>query len=133
MELAEMTQTAGGRYPRISRVRTAILILGWFGVVFLAAPRLGLYYETAAAWYALPPLGMTYLYCATHPSRAAALLAAVATLAATVVIGLAVVIREATASSRTSRWLPRPSIRPSVGTQPRHEAEEQTAGSGGVG
>jgi hypothetical protein len=34
MELAEMTQKAWGTYPRISRVRTAILILGWFGVVF---------------------------------------------------------------------------------------------------
>ncbi len=68
----------------------------WIAVVSLAAPPLGLYYETLAAWYSVPLLGLTYAYCVAHRRRATALLAVVATAVAVLVIGFAIVIPKAT-------------------------------------
>jgi hypothetical protein len=68
----------------------------WVAVVSLAAPFLGLYYETLAAWYTLPLLGLTYAYCMAHRRRATALLAVVATVGAVLAIGFAIVIPKAT-------------------------------------
>jgi hypothetical protein len=73
------------------------LIAIWLGAVLLAAPRLGLYYETLAAWLTVPPLALIYAYCASHRGRASTLLAVVATLVALFVIGAAIVIPKATA------------------------------------
>lgn len=83
---------------QITAVRVATLIIIWLAVVFLAAPRLGLYYEALAAWYAVPPLGLVYAYCLAHRRRATGLLALVATLVAVLAIGFAIVIPKATAS-----------------------------------
>jgi hypothetical protein len=93
-----VTQTARSRSSPITGVRVATLIIIWLAVVFLAAPRLGLYYEALAAWYAVPPLGLIYAYCVAHRRRATALLAVVATVVAVFVIGFAIVIPKATAS-----------------------------------
>ncbi len=70
----------------------------WLAVVFLAAPRLGLYYEVIAAWYAVPPLGLIYAYCGSHRSRATAVLAVVATVVAVLVMVFAIMIPKATAA-----------------------------------
>ena len=83
---------------QITAVRVATLIIIWLAVVFLAAPRLGLYYEALAAWYAVPPLGLVYAYCVAHRCRATGLLALVATLVAVLVIGFAMMIPKATAA-----------------------------------
>lgn len=71
----------------------------WLAVVSLAAPPLGLYYETLAAWYTVPLLGLTYAYCVSHQRRATALLAVVATVVAVLVIGFSVVIPKATTAA----------------------------------
>lgn len=83
---------------QITAVRVATLIIIWLAVVFLAAPRLGLYYEALAAWYAVPPLGLVYAYCVAHRCRPTGLLALVATLVAVLVIGFAIMIPKATAA-----------------------------------
>jgi hypothetical protein len=89
--------TAPGRSSSVTGVRVTTLILIWLAVVFLVAPPLGLYYETLAAWYTAPVLGLVYAYCGSHRSRATALLAVVATGVAVLVVGFAVVIPKATA------------------------------------
>jgi hypothetical protein len=73
------------------------LIVIWLGVVYLAASPLGLYYETLAAWYTVPVLGLIYAYCLSHRSRATAVLAGVATVVAVLVIGFATVIPKGSA------------------------------------
>jgi hypothetical protein len=82
----------------VTAIRMAILASAWVAVVVLAGPSLGLSYATFATWAVVPPLGLVYAYCASHRSRAAARLAAVATVAAVLVIGLAIVTPEATAT-----------------------------------
>ncbi len=91
-----MTQTARSRSSPITGVRVTTLIIIWLAVVSLAAPPLGLYYETLAAWYTVPLLGLIYAYCVSHRRRATALLAVVATVVAVLVIGFAIVIPKAT-------------------------------------
>jgi len=93
-----VTQTARSRSSPLTGVRVATLIIIWLAVVFLAAPRLGLYYEAIAAWYTVPPLGLIYASCVSHRRRATALLAVVATVVAVLAIGFAIVIPKATAS-----------------------------------
>lgn len=100
-----MTRTARSRSSLITGVGVAALIIIWLAVVYLAAPPLGLYYETLAAWYTLPPLVLIYAYCASHRHRFTALLAVVATVVAVVVIGFAIVIPKATlAVAPTTRY-----------------------------
>jgi hypothetical protein len=77
--------------------RLAAVIGVWLAVVLVAAPRVGLYYETLAAWLVLPPLGLIYVYCLTHRRRASAVLALTATATAALVIALAVVMPQASA------------------------------------
>ena len=84
------------RSSPIPRVRVTTLIIIWLAVVSLAAPPLGLYYETLAAWYTVPLLGLIYACCVFHRRRATALLAVVATVVAVLVIGFAIVIPKAT-------------------------------------
>jgi hypothetical protein len=84
------------RSSPMTGVRVAILSIIWLAVVSLAAPPLGFYYETLAAWYTVPLLGLTYAYCVAHRRRATALLAVVATVAAVLTIGFANVIPKAT-------------------------------------
>ena len=79
----------------ITGVRVATLGIIWIAAVSLAAPSLGLYYETLAAWYVVPLLGLTYAYCVAHRRRATALLAVVASVVAVVVLGFAIVIPKA--------------------------------------
>ena len=86
------------RSSPITGVRVVILGIVWIAVVSLAAPRFGLYYETLAAWYAVPLLGLTYAYCVAHRGRATALLAVVATAVAVLAIGFAILIPKATAA-----------------------------------
>jgi hypothetical protein len=93
-----MTQIVRSPSSPITAVRVATLIVIWLAVVFLAAPRLGLYYEALAAWYAVPPLGLVYAYCVAHRCRATGLLALGATLVAVLVIGFAIMIPKATAA-----------------------------------
>ena len=77
--------------------RLAALIGVWLGVVLVAAPRVGLYYQTFAAWLVLPPLGLIYVYCLSHRGRASAVLAVTATATAALVIALAIVMPQASA------------------------------------
>src|ERR1035437_3113549 len=84
------------RSSPMTGVRVATLIIIWLAVVSLAAPPFGLYYETLAAWYTVPLLGLTYAYCVSHRRRATALLAVVATVVAVLVIGFSIVIPKAT-------------------------------------
>ena len=81
----------------LTGVRVATLIIIWLAVVFLTAPRFGLYYEALAAWYAVPPLGLIYAYCVSHRRRATVLLAVVASVVAVVVMGFAILIPKSTA------------------------------------
>jgi branched-subunit amino acid transport protein AzlD len=76
-------------------MRVSTLIVAWLGFVYLAAPRLGLYYETLAAWYMIPSLVLVYVYCLSHQRRSTALLAVVASIVAVIVVGLAAVIPKA--------------------------------------
>jgi hypothetical protein len=81
----------------ITGFRVTVVILVWLGVVFLLAPRGGLYYLAFAAWLVLPPLGVIYVYCVTHRGRASARLAVIASAVAALVIALAAVLPQATA------------------------------------
>lgn len=93
-----MTGPDRGLSSAISGVRVTVLILVWLGVVvFVLAPRAGLYYEGYAAWLVLPPLGLIYLYGVTHRGRASARLAVIASAVAALVIALAAVLPQATA------------------------------------
>jgi len=71
------------------------MIAGWLVVAFLVADSLGLYYEAQASLYLLPPLVLVYGYSLSHPRRATALIAFVATVVVVLAIGLAGVIRNA--------------------------------------
>ena len=84
------------RSSPMTGARVATLSIIWLAVVSLAAPRFGLYYETLAAWYVVPLLGLTYAYCVAHRRRATALLAVAATVVAILVVGFAIVIPKAT-------------------------------------
>ena len=92
-----MTGPDRGRSSAITGLRVTVVILVWLGVVFLLAPRVGLYYVAFAAWLVLPPLGVIYAYCVTHPGRASSALAVVASAVAALVIALAAVLPQATA------------------------------------
>lgn len=92
-----MSQSAQHRSSPLTGVRVTVLILAWLGVVLALAPRAGLYYEALAAWLALPPLGLVYAYCVSHPRRDSAVLAAAATAVAALVIALALLIPHAAA------------------------------------
>lgn len=93
-----MTGPDRGLSASITGLRVALLILVWLGVVvFVLAPRAGLYYQGYAAWLVLPPLGLIYLYCVAHRCRASAALAVVASAVAALVIVLAAVLPQATA------------------------------------
>ena len=93
-----MMQATSGRSTPISGVRVTTLIVVWLAVVYLAAPRVGLYYESLAVLYTLPPLALVYAYCLSHPRRATAILAVVATVVAVFLIGFAVVIPKGSAA-----------------------------------
>lgn len=90
--------TARHRPSPITGVRVTSVMVIWLGVVYLAAPLLGLYYGTLAAWYTLPSLILIYAYCLSHRRPSTALLAVVATVIAVVVVGFAVVMPKATAA-----------------------------------
>jgi hypothetical protein len=77
--------------------RLSAAIGGWLAAVLVAAPRIGLYYETFAAWLVLPPLGLIYLYSLSRRRRASAVLAVTATALAAFVIALAIVVPQASA------------------------------------
>lgn len=78
-------------------LRVTTLIIIWLAVVYLAASPLGLYYETLAAWYTVPLLGLIYAYCLSHRSRATAVVAVVTTVVAVLIIGFAIVIPKGSA------------------------------------
>ena len=67
-----MTPTTRGRSTPVTGVRVTTLIVAWLAVIYLAAPRVGLYYETLAVLYTVPPLALVYAYCLSHPRRATA-------------------------------------------------------------
>ncbi len=92
-----MTQSAGSPSLPITGVRVTALIVIWLAVVYLAAsPRL--YYESLAALYIVPSLGLIYAYCLSHRSRTSAVLAVVATVVAVLIIGFAIVIPKGSAA-----------------------------------
>jgi hypothetical protein len=93
-----VTKTARSRTSPITGVRVATLMIIWLAAVFLAAPRLGLYYEALAVCYVVPPLGLNYAYCISHRGRATAYLVVVATVVAVVAIGFAVLIPKGSAA-----------------------------------
>ena len=94
--LASMRRAELSRSSPITGVRVVTLGIIWIAVVSLAAPSLGLYYETLAAWYTVPLLGLTYAYCVAHRGHTTALLAVVATVVAVLVLGSVMVIPKAT-------------------------------------
>jgi hypothetical protein len=79
--------------------RVLALIAAWLVVAFLAAPSLGLYYEARASLYLLPPFVLVDGYALSHPRRATAVLALIATIVVVLVIGLAWVIPKAASSA----------------------------------
>ncbi len=86
---------SGPRSSRITGPRVAVLVVGWLAVASLAAPSLDLYYEARASLFLAPPLVLTYVYCLSHPRRATALLAVLATVAAVLTIGFVLLIPKA--------------------------------------
>lgn len=82
----------------ITGQRVVTLIAGWLVIASLAAPALGLYYEALASFYLLPPLVLIYAYSVTHPRRATALLALIATVVVMLAIGIALVIAKASSA-----------------------------------
>ena len=91
-----MTSTAQTR-TRITGLRITALVVAWRAFVYLMQSSLGIYYESLAALYTLPPLGLVYAYCVTHRSRSTAILAVVATIVVILLIGLAAVIPKGSA------------------------------------
>ncbi len=92
-----MSRSVPDRSSPITGFRVAVLILVWVGVDLALAPRGGLYYEALAASLTLPPLGLIYAYCLSHPRRDSAALAIVATAVAALIIALAIVMPQASA------------------------------------
>ena len=93
-----MMQTTSGRSTPITGARVTTFIIIWVAAIYLAALRIGLYYETLAVLYTLPPLALVYAYCLSHPRRATAILAVAATVVAVFLIGFAVVIPKGSAA-----------------------------------
>ena len=93
-----MTQVTSDRSTPVTGVRVAILIVVWLAVIYLAAPRFGLYFETLAGLYTVPPLALVYAYCLSHQRRATATLAVAATVVAVFIIGFALVIPKGSAA-----------------------------------
>ena len=93
-----MTGTVEVRSSPLTGLRTAVLVVIWLAVVYVATPTLGLYYEPLAVAYTVPTLGLVYAYCASHRSRATAYLAVAATLAVALIIGFAIVIPKGSAA-----------------------------------
>ena len=93
-----MTKAARIQSSPITGVRVAALAVIWLAVVYLAAPRLGLYYETLAVCYVVPPLGLIYAFGISHRSRATAYLAVIATVVAVIAIGFAIAIPKGSAA-----------------------------------
>lgn len=89
--------TTGGSTP-VTGIRVTTLIVIWLAVVYLAAPRVGIYYETLVVLYAVPPLALVYAYCLSYSRRATAILAVAATVVALFLIGFAVVIPKGSAA-----------------------------------
>ena len=92
-----MTSTGQTR-THITGPRVAVLIVVWLAFVYLMQPSLGAYYESLAAWYTLPSLGLVYAYCISHRSRSTAILAVVATIGVVLLIGLAAVFPKGSAA-----------------------------------
>jgi len=86
-----MTSTIQTR-THITGLRVVVLVVAWLAFVYVMQPSLGAYYESLAAWYTLPSLGLVYAYCVSHRSRFTAMLAVVATLVVVLLIGLAAVL-----------------------------------------
>jgi hypothetical protein len=93
-----MTATVDARTPRITGLRVGVLSVVWLAFVCVMTPTLGLYYELLAAWYTLPSLALVYAYCLSHRSRTTAILAAVATVIAVLLIGFATVFPKGSAA-----------------------------------
>ena len=92
-----MTGDASSR-SWITGGRVAALGVAWLLVVYLAAPVIGVYYESLAVLYTVPPLGLIYAYCLSHRSPASAALAGVATAVAVLIVGFAIVIPKGSAA-----------------------------------
>ena len=69
-------------------------------------PSFGAYYESLAASYTLPSLGLVYVYCISHRSRATAILAVVATIGVVLLIGSAAVFPKDPRSDQTVHVVP---------------------------
>ena len=91
-----MTSTAQTR-TRITGPRVAVLVIAWCAFVYVMQSSLGVYYESLAALYTVPPLCLVYAYCVTHRSRSTATLAVVATIVVVLLIGLAAVFPKGSA------------------------------------
>jgi hypothetical protein len=82
---------------RITGLRVAALVVAWLVSVSVMQPRIGIYYESLAALYALPPLALVYAYCVTYRRRSTTILAVVATVVVVLLIGLAAVFPKGSA------------------------------------
>jgi hypothetical protein len=74
-----------------------VLVVAWLAFVYVTQPSLGIYYESLAALYTLPSLGLVYAYCISHRSRSTVILAIVATIVVVLLVGLAAVIPKGSA------------------------------------
>jgi hypothetical protein len=97
-----MAQTVRRASSPIAGSRLTTLIVIWLAVVYLAAPPFALYYETAAAWYTVPPLLLIYAYCLSHRHGASALLAVVPTAVAFSRFGFAIAIPKAASAAASA-------------------------------
>ena len=91
-----MTSTAQTR-TRITGPRVAVLVIAWLAFVYVMQSSLGIYYESLAALYTLPSLGLVYAYCVSHRSRSTVILAIVATIVVVLLVGLAAVLPKGSA------------------------------------
>lgn len=77
--------------------RVVVLGVAWLALIYLAAPAIGLYYEALAAVYVVPILVLIDMYAVSHPSRATLSFALVATIAAVLILGVAMIIPKGSA------------------------------------
>ena len=90
--------SSGQTRTHFTGLRVAVLVVVWLAFVYLMQPSFGAYYESLAAWYTLPSLGLVYAYCISHRSRSTAILAVVATIGVVLLIGLAAVFPKGSAA-----------------------------------